>query len=90
VQLLVPDPAALPFHDEPVLRDGVIVGKVASAMYGPTLGGTVALAYVGADHSVDADWINDGRYEVDVAGTRFPAAASLRAMYDPTSERTKG
>ncbi|MEO6821275.1 MAG: glycine cleavage T C-terminal barrel domain-containing protein, partial [Candidatus Nanopelagicales bacterium] len=90
VQLLVPDPEAFLYHDEPVLRDGVIVGKVASAMYGPTLGGTVALAYVGGDHSIDTAWINDGRYEVDVAGTRFPATASLRAMYDPTSERTKG
>jgi 4-methylaminobutanoate oxidase (formaldehyde-forming) len=90
VQLLVPDPEAYPYHDEPVLRDGAIVGKVTSAMYGPTLGGTVALAYVGGDEPVDAAWIKDGRYEVEVAGTRFPATASLRAMYDPTSERTKG
>lgn len=89
VQLLVTDPGAFLFHDEPVLRDGVIVGKVASAMYGPTLGGTVALAYVGADHDVDAAWIDAGSYEVDVVGTRFPATASLRAMYDPDAERTK-
>jgi 4-methylaminobutanoate oxidase (formaldehyde-forming) len=90
VQLLLTDPEAHLYHDEPILRDGVIVGKVTSAMYGHTLGGTVALGYVGADRPVDADWVRAGRYEVDVAGTRFPAAVSLRAMYDPDAERTRG
>ena len=28
-------------------------------------------------------------YEIEVAGTRFKAEASVKPMYDPKSERTK-
>ena len=30
-----------------------------------------------------------GRYEVEVAGVRYPARASLKPLYDPTSARIK-
>ena len=38
---------------------------------------------------VTADTINSGDWEVDVAGTRYPAVASLRPMYDPESSRIR-
>ena len=38
---------------------------------------------------VDADYVNAGRYEIEVAGVRYPARASLRPLYDPTSGRIK-
>ncbi|WP_407648470.1 hypothetical protein [Aliidongia dinghuensis] len=28
-------------------------------------------------------------YEIEIAGERFPAEASLKPMYDPKAERTK-
>ena len=77
-------------HAEPVLRDGVVVGVVRSASYGWTLGGAVGLAFVGGDGPVTPQWLADGRWEVDVAGTRHPARVSLRPMYDPTSARVTG
>jgi len=39
VQLVLADPEPLLFHDEPVFRDGVRVGRVVSAQFGHTLGG---------------------------------------------------
>ena len=30
-----------------------------------------------------------GRFEVDIAGTRYPARASLRPLYDPDRLRIK-
>jgi 4-methylaminobutanoate oxidase (formaldehyde-forming) len=36
------------------------------------------------------DFINSGRYEIDIAGERYPAKASLRPMYDPNNERVRG
>ena len=33
--------------------------------------------------------VTASRYEIDVAGTRVMAEASLRPMYDPKSERVK-
>ncbi len=90
VQVLLSDPEPLLFHAEPVLRDGVVVGEVRSASYGWTLGGAVGLAFVGGDGPVTPQWLADGRWEVDVAGTRHPAVVSLRPMYDPTSARVTG
>ncbi|WP_298509808.1 FAD-dependent oxidoreductase [uncultured Nocardioides sp.] len=89
VQLVLADPEPLLFHDEPVFRDGVRVGRVVSAQFGHTLGGAVALAWVEATEVVPREWFNDGQYEVDVAGRRVSARASLSPMYDPKSERPK-
>ena len=90
VQVLLRDPQPLLFHAGPVLRDGVGVGEVRPASYGWTLGGAVGLAFVGGDGPVTPQWLADGRWEVDVAGTRHPAVVSLRPMYDPTSARVTG
>jgi hypothetical protein len=38
---------------------------------------------------VDDAWLATGRWEVDVAGRRVPASASLRPRYDPRSERVR-
>jgi 4-methylaminobutanoate oxidase (formaldehyde-forming) len=77
------------FHAEVVHRDGREVGYIRSASYGHTLGGAVGLAMVEADGPITADWLATGAWEVDVAGQRVPATASLRPMYDPTGARIR-
>lgn len=90
LQVLVQDPEPLLFHAEPVLRDGEPVGYVRAASYGHTLGGAVGLAMVdGEGAPVDAAYVVSGEWQVDVAGTRYPATASLRPLYDPTNARIK-
>jgi 4-methylaminobutanoate oxidase (formaldehyde-forming) len=90
VQVLVKDPEPLLFHAEIVHRDGKPVGYVRAASYGHTLGGAVGLAMVEADgEPVTAAWLDAGRWEVDIAGTKYPAVVSLRPMYDPTMARIK-
>ena len=37
-----------------------------------------------------ADFIRSGAYEIEIAGERFAARASLRPLYDPTGERMRG
>ena len=88
VQFLLDDPGPLLYHDEPIWRDGHRVGRTTSGMYGYTLGAAVGLGYVENADGVDAEHIASGRYEIEVAGKRFAATASLRPMYDPASERT--
>ena len=90
VELVLDDPQSLAPHDEPVLREGVIAGKVTSAAYGHTVGATVCLAYIQADGPVTAEWLKVGHYQVDIAGTLVTAALSLTPVYDPRSERVKG
>ena len=77
------------FHAEVVLRDGAEVGYVRAASYGHTLGAAVGLAMVDAGEPLDQAWLDAGTWEVDVAGTRYPAVTSLRPMYDPKNERIK-
>ncbi|GIL36178.1 FAD-dependent oxidoreductase [Phycicoccus sp. DTK01] len=90
VSLVVADPEPLLFHGEVVLRDGVAVGDVRSGSYGWSVGGAVGLAGVEHEEGVTAQWLREGRWEVDVAGTRYPAEVSLRPPYDPTSARVRG
>ena len=88
-QVRVLDPEPLMFHGEVVYRDGVPVGYIRAASYGHTLGGAVGLAMIETGEPVTPDVINSGTWEIDVAGKRYPAVASLRPMYDPDNARIK-
>ncbi len=89
VQVLLEDPEPILYHGEPVLRDGRWFGHVRWGGYGHTLGGAVGLAMVEDEAGLPAEAIDDGRFEVDVAGVRYPARASVRPMYDPDRVRIK-
>jgi 4-methylaminobutanoate oxidase (formaldehyde-forming) len=82
VQILLKDPEPLMFHAEIVLRNGVPVGHVRSASYGHTLGGAVGLAMVRGE-PVDMAYLEEGKWEVNIAGKIYPAEVSLKPMYDP-------
>ncbi len=89
VQFALEDPQPLLYHNEPIWRDGEIVGDITSGMFGHKLGKSLGMGYVENDGGVDADFINSGTYEIEIACERFPATASLRPFYDPKSERIK-
>jgi len=89
VQFLLNDAEPLLYHNEPILRDGQIVGHLSSGSYGHYLGGAVGLGYVPCAGET-ADQLLSSSFEIDVAGTRVKATASLKPLYDPTGERTKG
>ncbi|WP_148573466.1 GcvT family protein [Nocardioides caldifontis] len=89
VQFVLDDPLPLLFHDEPIYRDGRLVGRVGSAQFGHTLGGAVALGWVQAPEVVPRGWFEAEPYEIEVAGRRVAARASLSPLYDPKSERPK-
>jgi 4-methylaminobutanoate oxidase (formaldehyde-forming) len=75
------------YHDEPIYRNGRLAGFVTSASYGHTLGCAVALGCLRADEPIDASNVENGSYEIEIAGQRHAAAASLRPWYDPSGDR---
>jgi glycine cleavage system T protein len=78
------------YHNEPIWRNGTLVGRITSGMYGHAVGASLGLGYVAnGDAPVDSAWIASGNYEVEVAAERVPARISLRPFYDPASERVK-
>lgn len=88
VQFLLDDPEPLVYHNEPILRDGEIVGYLSSGAYGHHLGGAVGMGYVPCKGESGTQVLASA-YEIDVMGTRVPAKASLRPLYDPRGERMK-
>ena len=88
VQFRLTDPEPLLYHNEPVLRDGQIVGYLSSGAYGHHLGGAIGMGYVPCAGETAAQLLAS-RYEIDVAGTRVLAEASLKPMYDPSGARAK-
>jgi glycine cleavage system T protein len=90
VQFALQDPAKLLYHNEPILRDGRIVGRISSGMFGHSLGKSLGMGYV--ENTVghaDRDLVLGGSYEIEVAGVRIPAAASMSGPYDPTGNRVR-
>jgi len=88
VQFVLQDSDPMLFHNEALVRDGQIVSIVTSANYGHALGGAVGMGYVPCAGQ-SADDVLASHYEIEVAGQRFAATASLEPMYDPKGERMK-
>ncbi len=89
VQFKLDDPEPLLYHDEPILRDGEVVGHTTSGMYGHTVGAAVGMGYVTTPVDLPRAEVLDAAFELQVNGERVPATASFRAFYDPGAERPK-
>ncbi|MCL0099713.1 FAD-dependent oxidoreductase [Dehalococcoidia bacterium] len=75
--------------DEPIYRDGVIVGRTTSGAYGHTLGRSVGMGYIEDENGVNSAFVRDGSYEIEIAAERFSATVALRSPYDPKNERVR-
>jgi 4-methylaminobutanoate oxidase (formaldehyde-forming) len=90
VMFTLDDPEPLLLGDEPIYRDGVLVGRITSGAYGHTLGRSVGMGYVAHADGVDAAFVCGGRWELEIALERFAATAHLEPPYDPKSARVRG
>jgi glycine cleavage system T protein len=89
VVFMLDDGEPLLYHDEPIWRDGALVGRITSGAYGHTLGRAVGLGYVAHPDGVDDAFVAGGRWELEIAGERVRARAQLTPPYDPTSQRVR-
>ena len=89
LQFRLQDPEPLLYHGEPIWSDDQLVGHITSGAYGHSLGACIGLGYVPVEPGTDAAELLKSNYEIEVAGVRFPADASLRPMYDPKNERIR-
>jgi 4-methylaminobutanoate oxidase (formaldehyde-forming) len=79
------------YQNEPIWRDGELIGRITSGMFGHTVGAALGLGYIANRGGIaSTEWIRAGRYEVEVATQRIPARISLRPFYDPAGERVRG
>ena len=90
VQFALDDATPLLYHNEPICRDGAIVGRISSGMFGHHLGKSLGMGYVECQTQGEApEVILQGKYEIEVAGVRYSAQPSLAPLYDPSSARIK-
>jgi glycine cleavage system aminomethyltransferase T len=92
VQVMLNDNSAsapLLYHEEPIVRDGVIVGSTKSGAWGFRLDRSIGMGYVACEQGVTPEWLQSGRWQIEVAGARYDARVQLQPWYDPKSERIK-
>ena len=88
LQFKLRSPEPLLYHNEPIWRGGSIVGHIRSAMYAHTLGAAVGLGYVSLPSPAASDLAGED-YDIEIAGVRCRAEASLQPFYDPRNERIR-
>jgi dimethylglycine dehydrogenase len=70
--------------DEPIWRDGQVIGWVTSGGYAHASGASVALGYVEAGASDTA-----AAYEIEIIGERRPARLLSEPLFDPKGSRMR-
>ena len=81
--------APMIYHEEPIYRNGVIVGSTTSGAWGHRVDLSLGLGYVKNDAGVTKDWLETGRWEIELAWKRYPAKVQFQSFYDPKGERIK-
>ncbi len=89
VQFKLQSAEPLLYHNEPIWRGDSLVGHIRSGMFAHTLGAAVGLGYVSVVDGAPPEDIAAHAYEIEIAGVRHAATASLRPLYDPRGERIK-
>jgi heterotetrameric sarcosine oxidase gamma subunit len=89
IQIRIEDPSLLTYHDEPIYRDGQVVGRTSSSMWSATQDRCCAMGYVAHDEAITKDWLDAATWETNIAGRRVPVTTSIRSWYDPRNERPK-
>jgi heterotetrameric sarcosine oxidase gamma subunit len=91
VQFRLDDTERLLYHDEPIRRDGEIVGRTSSGMWSYVEGAALAMGYLERPDggAVDQAWLDSSGFDIEVATVRIPATASIRSFYDPKHERVR-
>ena len=81
--------APMLYHEEPIIRDGQIVGSTRSGAWGHRVDRSIGMGYASSDSGVTPQWLESGSWEIEVAGERYPARVQLQPWYDPKGERIK-
>lgn len=75
----------LMYHEEPVYRDGIRVGSTTSGAWGHRVNKSLGMGYVHCEQGVTKDWIDSGKWEVEIAWKRYETKVQFAPFYDPKS-----
>ncbi len=89
VMFSLEDPQALAYHDEPIYRNGRLIGENTHGAYSHVNQCTIGMCYLTHADGIDDAWIMAGKYEINVAGKLYPIKIHLEPIYDPKSRRVR-
>ena len=90
LQLEVAGAHPLLLHDEPIYRNGTLVGHTTSGARGFRTGRSLCFAYVQCEPGTPRrELLEADGYEIGLAGERFPLRALARPPYDPGGARLR-
>ena len=91
IQFRLEHPELLCYHDDPILRNGEPVGSTTSSMWSYVEDRCLAMGYLrrAGNEGVVQDWLDTGRFEINVGGELIPATPSIRSFYDPRNQRVR-
>jgi 4-methylaminobutanoate oxidase (formaldehyde-forming) len=89
IKLAECDTLPLLYHEEPILRDGKIVGSTTSGGYGHRIQASLGMGYVTCPDGVNLDFLNSGSFEVEIACERFRVDVQFKPFYDPKNDRIR-
>ena len=81
--------APMIYHEEPLYRDGVLVGSTTSGAWGHRIGRSLGLAYVKNPEGITREWLESGAWEVELAWKRYACKVQLEPFYDPRGLKIK-
>lgn len=82
--LVLDDPRAVALGGEPLLDGERVLGRVTSGGYGYTVRQSIAYGYLPVEYATTGT-----KVEVQLFGTRYPAAVMKEPLYDPKNEKIK-
>jgi len=85
----IDDPDPLIYHDEPVYRDGTIIGENTHGSFSHVLNHSIGMVYLPNENGITDQWIMDGNYEIEVEDKKYPITLHLKAPYDPEGKSIK-
>ncbi len=77
-------------HNEPVFKNGELVGHVTSGGWGFRLNAMIGLASLHQEGGVTKDWIDEAGFSVQIAGRLYPIRVQLGGFYDPSGAIMRG
>ncbi len=83
------EPGVVLLGRETIYRNGERAGWLSSGGFGHHLGVAIGYGYIRNPDGVDADYINSGNYQLEVATERVDCEVSLAPFYDPQMQRVK-
>jgi 4-methylaminobutanoate oxidase (formaldehyde-forming) len=83
------DSAPILEHNEPIWRNAERVGVISSGGWGFRVEASLGAGYVACPEGVTTDWMDKGRFEVEVALKRYPARVQFKPFYDPSGARIR-